>query len=201
MNITIEPTKRKVEDNTIDLKQRTILALDICFEKDGEKYRLAESFIHTMFFEDEVDDMNKELEIVYSPVSVVIDGLIESKQKLIEVITNVCASLKLYVHSFGLKDNFYVAYARDDKKYLGNLEYSPVSAENLISATVKVQLEDDVDYEKELDIRIKEPLEKISYKQIKNLGYDFDDYGIESFAILREEDAKRLVNYTTTVEL
>lgn len=201
MNIVIEPTKRKVEDNAIDLKQRTVLALDICFEKDGEKYRLAESFVHTMFFEDEVDDMNKELEIIYSPVSVVIDGLIESKQKLLEIITNVCASLKLYVHSIGTHDNFYVAYARDDKKYLGNLEYSPVSAENLISATVKVQLEDGVDYEKELDIRIKEPLEKISYKQIKDLGYDFDDFGIESFAILREDDAKRLVKYTTTVEL
>lgn len=201
MNILIEPTNRKVEDNSIDLAQRTVLDLDICFKKDGEQYRLVESFIHTMYFEEEVNDMDKELEVVYSPVSVIIDGIIDSKQKLIEVITNICANLKLYVHSFGTRDNFYVAYSRGDGKYLGNLEYSPVSAENFISATVKVQLEDGVDYEKELDIRIKEPLEKISYNQIKEYGYEFDDYGIESFAILREDDAKRLVNHTTTAEM
>ena len=201
MNILIDATNQKVEDGSIDLAQRTVLELDIHFKKDDKEYRLAQSFIHTMFYEEEIVDMDKELEVVYSPISVVIDGLIDSKQKLVEVITNVCASLKLYIHSFAIKDGFYVAYASGDDKYLGKLKYSPCSTENLISVTLNAQLEDDVDYEKELGIKFKEPLEKISYNQIKEYGIEFDDYGVESFAILEEADAKRLVQYTTTSQL
>ena len=48
-----------------------------------------------------------------------------------------------------------------------------------------------MDYYKLLDIKMKKPVNNISGKKLKELGYEFHDYGIYSFAILNSEDTKK----------
>lgn len=184
----------------IDYKNpRTTFFVDIKYRVDDKTYHIAQQFVDLCDYD---DNLNNETiyPVIYSRVMFSVDTIDLNSKEVSDILVNFLAQHKLYLHHFSItKQETYVSYTSPESKSdkIFDLTYEPTYRQNSIFIDAEVQLEDDVDYFNFLDIKTKEPIKNISDKELKELGYKYDDCSIYSFAILDEKNAEEYLRSDT----
>lgn len=166
---------------------KTTFRVDIRFFKDEKVYHLVEQDI----WPDELRP--DELQIRYNYVTFEVDFSDLTPTDITRALVDFLGRHKLYLYKYSLaQKGAFVSYASpgSDVEQVVDLKYSPKHQNQYVSLIADVQLEDGVDYEKLFDIRIKNPINEISFEELEELGYKIGEAGIQNFAILSDKDAK-----------
>ena len=167
---------------------KTTICVDIEFSKDGEVYHLVEQDI----WPNELKP--GELQIKYNYVTFEVDSPDLNSTDVTRALVDFLGHHKLYLYRYSIvQEGAFVSYAspESEAEQAADLKYSPKHQNQYLFLKADVQLEDDVDYEKLLDIRMKNPVDEISFEELEELGYKIGEAGIQNFAILGDEDAKK----------
>ena len=193
MKINLWPLDNNIATKDINYKNvGTEFHVDIKYQEEGGTYHIAQQFIDLCGLDEDLD--NRGLYPVnYSGVSFSVDSADLGYDEITNILVNFLAHYKLYLHHFSISEReTYVSYAspetESDKAF--DLTYEPSYRRDAIFIDAEVQREDGVDYYDLLDIKIKNPIKIISDEELEKLGYKFHEYGIYSFAILSDEDAR-----------
>ena len=166
--------------------------VDIKYQEEDGTYHIAQLSIDLCGLDEDLDDRGLN-PVNYSEVSFSVDSVDLGYDEITNILVNFLAHYKLYLHHFSISEReTYVSYASpetESDKAL-DLTYEPSYRRDSIFIDAEVQREDGVDYYDLLDIKIKNPIKIISDEELKKLGYEFHEYGIYSFAILSDKDAR-----------
>ena len=179
------------EFDTPDAKfeiNRTTLYVDIEFIKDEKTYHLVEQDIWPDEFRP------GELQVQYNYVAFDVDSSDLSSTEIAEALVNFLGQYKLYLYRYDIvQKGAFVSYASPESEgqQFADLKYVPKYQNQVVLLKSRVQLEDDVNYEKLLDIRMENPVDGVSFEELEKLGYKVGETGIQNFAILTDEDAKK----------
>lgn len=174
-------------------ENQTALYVDFVFSKGGKKYHLVEREIDLCATS---DDLTPEIfDVYYYSIRLNLNISDPKPTEISKAIVNFLGKHKLYLESYTIKGTeCFVSYETPkDAKLLYELPHNPFRHQQDIKIKASIQLDDKTDYYKLLDIKIKDPIDTITEKEITNLGYRFKEPGITSFAILSDEDYKKLV--------
>lgn len=167
---------------------KTTFRVDIRFFKDEKVYHLVERDIWP-------DELRPgELQIRYNYVTFEVDSSDLTPTDITRALVDFLGRHKLYLYKYSIaQKGAFVSYAssKPDTEQVVDLKYSPKHQNQYVSLIAGVQLEDGIDYEKLFDIRIKNPINEISFEKLEELGYKIGEAGIQNFAILGDEDAKK----------
>lgn len=166
--------------------KRTKVYVDIVIKKDGQPYHLLNYEVYPENV-DVYDD--SKLSAIPAYFSFSADKTLETNDEIAEAIVDYLCSLKLYLYSYRITDNrMFVSYARKDTAFSNALIYSPISQTLALYISVEAQMEDGVDYEKELGIKLHHPIDNITVDEIREFGMNIDDYGVMLPALIREDE-------------
>ena len=193
MRIDVFPLDRGFETENINLSNIvTDFYINITFEKDGKKYYLVDQSIYLNISDIDLED-EKVFPVNYSRIHFDVRSTDLNDEEITNIIVNFLAHYKLYLCSYQVKSRktsvAYISPKSESDKF-HDLTYTPTYRNHELHIDIEAQLEDGVDYYDFLNIKIKEPIKEITGKKFKELGYEFDDEGVEDFAILDEEQAK-----------
>ena len=171
---------------------KTNFWVDIKFRAEDKTYHIIQQFVDLCDW-DRGPDGRTIYHVGYSRVGFDVNAVDLSHKEITNILVNFLAHYKLYLHHFSItKQETYVSYqspkAESNKDF--DLVYMPANRQESIFIDAEVQLEDNTDYYKLLDIKTKEPFESVSSEKLEELGYAFSGYGIHSFIILSDKDAK-----------
>ena len=173
--------------NTEFESNETTIYVDIKFSKDKKIYHLVEQDI----WPNELEP--GELGVRYDYVSFRVDSSNLKPTDITRALITFLGRYKLYLYRYNIISNgAFVSYAspKSEVERFADLKYSPKRQNQVLFLSADVQLEDDVDYEKLLDIRMKNPVDAVSFEELEELGYKIGEAGIQNFAILSDEDVK-----------
>ena len=183
----IQCTNKELKIKKIEFdSNRTTFYLDIKFKKGEKYYHIVEQSIDP--------DYEGSYYVSYDYLKFFADASDLSPTDISNVIVNYLADLKLYLYSYSIiKESTFVSYVspKSESEKMKDLTYAPRYLNRCIYVEAIVQLEDDVNYYRSLDIRIKEPINTISEEEIDGLGYSIDDCGLSLFAIVDDAFAKK----------
>ena len=163
----------------------TTIYIDIRFRKEDKYYHLLKFEIYP---EDSNDD-HAGYEVSAGYLTIGVDKILENNSEIAAAVVDYLSTLKLYLHSYRIFNNrTYVAYARKTPRYSDNLAYSPIRHELNFFIAADVQLEDDVDYDKELGILFHKPISAITDGELNKLGLRMRESGIRLMAVLGEDE-------------
>ena len=171
--------------NNLDTK-RTTIYLDIRFREGGQYYHLLNYEVYP-----ENDDTEDDAKLPAFParLSFSVNKTLETNDEIAEAIVDHLASLRLYLYSYSITHNrMYVSYTRKTPPFNDKLTYSPAHQTLDLFVEVEVQKEDGVDYEKELNIKLHHPIDKITPEEIEDLGLELKEVGTLIPTILRENE-------------
>lgn len=166
--------------------KHTKINIDIVIRKDGQPYHLINYEVYP-----ENVDVDDDTKLYASPeyFSFDVDKTLETNDEIAEAIVNYLCSLKLYLYSYSIeKNSMYVSYARKDTSFNDKLTFSPISQSLNLLIKADVQTEDDVDYEKELGIKLHHPIDTITLDDIEKFGMTIDDCGVTIPVFIREDE-------------
>lgn len=194
--IYVNDMRKEFEEQEIRFKHnKTTICVDIKFRKDGEIFHIIKQNIEPTWYEDESGDGKSE--VFYDFVSFRVDSSDLTSTEITKLLVNFLGNYKLYLHDYELvKDNVFVSYAPlelEEENFLG-LKYCPKYRSRDIYLDAWVQLEDDVDYDKLLNIRIKKSVDEISDAELDRLGYGvIPEAGLSDYVILSDDDAMKVL--------
>ena len=169
----------------LDSKQTTI-HLDIRYKEDDQYYHLLNYEVYP--YDIDADD-DSELTVYPTRLSFNVDKTLQTIDEIAEAVVKYLSSLRLYLYSYGITDNrMYVSYSHKTPAFSDKLSFTPTRQSLDLFIDVEAQKENGVDYEKELNIKLHRPINVITPKEIKNLGFEYTDFGIEIPTILREDE-------------
>lgn len=171
--------------DNLDAKQTTVY-LDIRFEEDGEYYHLLN---YEAYPENIVTEDDAQLPATLGRLSFDVNRTLETNDEIAKAVVDYLSTLKLYLRSYSITSNrMYVSYARKTPAFSDKLTFSPAYQALELFIEAEVQKEDGVDYEKELNIKLRHPINTITPKEIRSLGLEFEEIGTIIPAILREDE-------------
>ena len=187
---------KEFDSQKIELtSNQTTFFLDLKFQKDGKTFHLVEQEIMPKWDEDESDD--NQSDVYYRLANFRTDSINLAPTEITILLINYLGHLKLYLQKYEIvREEVFVSYKSPESESdsFMDLKYCPKSQNRNIYLDVECQLEDGVNYEEFLSIRVKEPLHEISDTKLKELNYGpIDDSGIRDFVILSDEDAKKYI--------
>ena len=197
MKINYWPLEDAIDSKSLSYKSTgcgTTFHVDIKFRKKDEIYHIAQQYIDLCGGLDEELDREGSCYVNYSDVEFSVDAIDLNQKEITDILVSFLAHHKLYLHHFNIRQQgTYVSYAtpESDSDKIFDLTYQPAYRSNSIHIDALVQLEDGIDYYDFLGVKLKEPVEKISYEEIEKLGYKFNESGIYGFAILDEKNAEK----------
>ena len=193
MRIDVFPLDKGFETKDVNLNNNvTDFYINIKFEKDGKKYYLVDQSIYLNISDIDLED-EKVFPVEYSRIHFDVRSTDLNDEEITNIIVNFLAHYKLYLCSYQvISRKTSVAYTspKSESDKFHNLTYTPTYRNHELYIDIEAQLEDGIDYYDFLNIKIKEPIKEITGKEFKELGYKYDDVGVEGFAILDEEQAK-----------
>ena len=193
MKIDFWPLDSNIANKNIKYEGNdTIFHIDIMFRTDDKIYHIVQQFIDLYNWDEELDNKNI-CSVIYSNVNFCTDAIDLSPKEITDILVSFLAHYKLYLHHYSItKQETFVSYISPKKESNKSFDlmYEPAYRHNSIFIDAEVQLEDGVDYYELLDIKMKKPVDTISGKRLRELGYEFHDYGIYSFAILDDKESK-----------
>ena len=171
--------------DNLDTKQTTIY-LDISFREGNQDYHLLNYEVYPENVDTEDDT---KLSAFPERPSFSVNKTLETNDEIAEATVNYLTSLRLYLHSYSITRNrMYVSYRRKTSTFSNKLTYSPAHQTLELFIEARVQKEDGVDYEKELNIKLHHPINAITPEEIKNLGLELKESGTIIPAILSENE-------------
>jgi hypothetical protein len=177
----IQHLGKTIECKKLDIINRGIrVCIDLEFEKDRKRYHIIEREIDRY-------DYNEEADCVCSYGFV--SFYMNEHDDLTDAIVGFLANYRLYLNNYTvLSEKTYVSYSSNDEHYSENLQYSPYDTTKFILVRALVQMEDNVDYKKVLDLRIDGMPDTLTKQQVLDYGYDIDDISIYAFAIVSDKE-------------
>lgn len=170
--------------NNLDAKKTTI-HLDIRYVEDKQCYHL----LNYEAYPEDIDEEDSKLPAYPTRLSFSVDRSLNTNDEIAEAVVDYLGTLKLYLHSYSITQNYtYVSYTRKTPAFREDLTYSPAYQSLELYIDAKVQKEDGVDYDKELNIKLYHPIDAISPEEIENLGLTLKESGVEIPTILREDE-------------
>jgi len=172
--------------NNLDTK-KTRIYIDIHFRKDGQN-------CHLLNFEFDPDEESEETDLEFtafpSRLSFSIDKTLETNDEIAEAVVNYLSSLRLYLHSYHIKDSrMFVAYERKEPAFNEKLTYSPAHQTLDLFIEADAQTEDGVNYDEELGIKLHHPVDKLSLEEIERLnGSPMSESGVKLLALISENE-------------
>lgn len=190
MQNTLDRSKASIKH--IDFKNTcSALSIDFVFYEGQERYHLVNREIDLCIIDDDDDEVPHQFPIYYYNIDLHLDIAEPTPMEISKAITNFLGKHKMYLKKYWINHTTcYVAYKtpEEGEKLLYDLPHNPFRHEQVFHIEAEIQLEENIDYKKLLDIKIKDPIETITEKEITDLGYAFTEPGISGFAILSEED-------------
>ena len=176
----------------IDFKYTcSALSIDFIFHKDNKRYHLVNREIDLCGLYDETEP--KDFPVGYYPICLRLNLAEPKPMEISKAIVNFLGKHKMYLKEYRIiNTDTFVAYKTPDKseKLLYGLPHNPFRHEQLFHIEAIIELDENTDYKKYLGIKIKDPIQTISTKEITELGYPFKESGISGFAILSDEEYK-----------
>ncbi|MCR5572754.1 MAG: hypothetical protein K6F57_03190 [Candidatus Saccharibacteria bacterium] len=171
--------------DNLDTK-RTNIYLDIRL-KEGDQY------YHLLNYEVYPENVNTEddakLSAFLARPSFSVDKTLETNDEITKAIVDYLSSLRLYLYSYSITHNrTYVSYTRKTPAFSDKLTFSPAHQTLDLSVEVEAQKEDNIDYEKELNIKLRHPIDAITPEGIKDLGLELEEAGTIIPALLSENE-------------
>ncbi len=198
MKIDLFPIGDNLSTKDTPLKDNgTSFNIDLKCRKDGEIYHIAEQYIDLDTWDEEDSKDDDTFPVFYSRIHFNVDAANLNSDEITNIIVNFLGHYKLYLNHFDIvKRRTYVSYKtpENESDKIFDLAYNPAYKHDSIFIDAEVELEDGVDYSKVLNIKTKELFKTISDKKIKELGYEFKDYGIYNFAIINDKDTKEYLD-------
>lgn len=171
--------------DNLDAKRTTIF-LDIRFNEGGQYYHLLNYEVYPENVDTEDDT---KLSAFPARLSLSVNKTLETNDEITKTIVDYLSSLKLYLYCYSItRSRTYVSYARKMSTFNDKLTFSPAYQTLELFIEAEVQKEDDVDYEKELNVKLHNSIDTITLKEIQNLGLELKEAGTMIPTILRENE-------------
>ena len=171
---------------------KTTFYVDMLFYREHELFHILQRCIDFDYSTDPDDDP----EIYYDYLSFDVDAHDLDATGIASALVNFLGKYKLYLHHYEITKNMaYVSYAtlEPGEQSFHDISYRPNQMTQEIRLKAYVQLVDNVDYDELLNIKLKEPVEKIDWDTIHRLGYEMRESGTYEFVIFDDETTKRLL--------
>ena len=179
------------------------LFFDLKFEKDGKIYHFADVSFENTEITKQFSDVPEGMDFTadYTPLGtfIPIDSGDEnpSEQEITDEIVDFLGFKKLYLKEYSIVDKKtrinYKSLGYESQKF-HDLTYRPVACHTFLKIDCLCDLEDGVDYDELLKIKLKKPVNFLTADDMIKLGIDTAEDHHE-YIILSDEDAKKYVNF------